>query len=48
MEFDPARDVERLKPALRAVFADPEIDQIRPEDLLGEYPAVQYIPPEGD
>ncbi len=40
-------NVERLKSALRAVFDDPNIDQISAEDLLGEYPAVQYIPPQG-
>jgi hypothetical protein len=43
---DPA-NVDRLKTALRSVFADPSIDEIRAEDLLGEYPAVQYVPPEG-
>jgi Nucleotidyl transferase AbiEii toxin, Type IV TA system len=40
-------NVERLKAALRSVFHDPDIDQITAEDLLGEYPAVQYTPPEG-
>jgi len=30
------------------VFADPEIDGIRPEDLSGSYPATQYVPPAGD
>lgn len=40
-------NVERLKAALRAVFDDPNIDQITADDLLGEYPAVQYIPPQG-
>ncbi len=40
-------NIERMKGALRSVFDDPEIDQIKPNDLLGEYPAVQYIPPEG-
>jgi hypothetical protein len=39
-------NVERLKAALRSVFADPAIEEIRSEDLLGEYPAVQYVPPE--
>jgi hypothetical protein len=38
-------NVERLKSALRAVFDDPNIDQISADDLLGEYPAIQYIPP---
>lgn len=42
-----AENVERLKRALRRVFADPAIDEITSEDLLGDYPAVQYVPPEG-
>jgi hypothetical protein len=41
-------NVERLKRALHRVFDDPHIDEISSDDLLGEYPAVQYIPPEGD
>ncbi len=41
------QNVDRLKRALRSVFHDPEIEQITAVDLLGEYPAVQYIPPEG-
>lgn len=40
-----AENVSRLRRALRAVFADPEIEQISAEDLLGDYPAVQYNPP---
>jgi hypothetical protein len=40
-------NIERLKRALRAVFADPHIDEISADDLLGEYPAVQYVPPDG-
>ncbi|HEX6903415.1 MAG TPA: nucleotidyl transferase AbiEii/AbiGii toxin family protein [Thermoanaerobaculia bacterium] len=40
-------NVERVKAALRSVFADPLIEEISAEDLLGEYPAVQYVPPEG-
>lgn len=40
-------NIERLKTALRAVFADPSIDEITSADLLGDYPAVQYVPPEG-
>jgi hypothetical protein len=44
----PARDnIERLKRALMAVFDDPHIDEISADDLLGEYPAVQYVPPVG-
>ena len=44
----PDRDnVERLKRALHSVFGDAQIDEISATDLLGEYPAVQYVPPEG-
>ncbi len=42
-----AENVERLKAALRRVFHDPCIDGITTEDLLGEYPAIQYVPPDG-
>lgn len=42
-----ADNVERLKTALRRVFADPHIDEITAVDLCGEYPAVRYVPPEG-
>lgn len=37
----------RLRAALRAVFDDPHIDEITAEDLLGDYPAIQNVPPEG-
>jgi hypothetical protein len=40
-------NIDRLKTALRCVFADPHVDEIAADDLLGEYPAVQYVPPEG-
>jgi hypothetical protein len=40
-------NVEALKRALRSVFDDPSIDEISADDLLGDYPAVQYVPPEG-
>jgi len=40
-------NVTALKRALQFVYADPEIDQITADDLLGEYPAVQYLPPGG-
>jgi hypothetical protein len=44
----PDRDnIERLKVALRSVFNDPHIDEISADDLLGDYPAVQYGPPDG-
>lgn len=40
-------NVERLKQALRALWDDPSIDEIRAEDLCGDYPAVRYGPPSG-
>lgn len=46
--IDPDRDnIERLKMALRQTFNDPDIEQMTADDLLGPYPAIQYIPPEG-
>lgn len=39
-------NVARLKTALRELYADPEIDNISPADLLGDYPAVRYYPPD--
>lgn len=41
------QNVERLKAALRAVYDDETIDEISPDDLLGDYPAVRYVPPNG-
>jgi hypothetical protein len=43
-----AANVERLREALKAVFDDPDIASITAEDLGGEYPAVQYGPPDVD
>ena len=40
-------NIERLQSALKSVFKDPDIDQISVDDLLGDYPAVQYTPPTG-
>ena len=46
--IEPDREnIERLKRALASVFDDPSLDQISADDLLGEYPAVQYVPPDG-
>lgn len=46
--IEPDREnIERLNIALRSVFTDPSIEEISADDLLGDYPAVQYIPPEG-
>jgi hypothetical protein len=39
-------NIERLKRALRNVWNDPHIEEILAEDLLGDYPAVRYGPPE--
>ncbi len=41
-------NVARLRLALQSVFNDPEIEQISAQDLSGAYPAIQYVPPEGD
>ena len=40
-------NIERLKRALHDVFDDPQLDEISADDLLGDYPAVQYVPPTG-
>lgn len=46
--IEPTEDnIDRLKNALETVFHDPEISNITATDLLGDYPAVQYIPPDG-
>lgn len=46
--IEPERDnIDRLKRALRSVFDDPCIDEITADDMLGEYPAIQYNPPDG-
>lgn len=42
-----AENVRRIREALGAVFADPEIDEITSEDLGGEYSVVRYVPPSG-
>lgn len=42
-------NVERLRQALRDAYdGDDNVEDIRPEDLLGEYPAIRYYPPSGD
>jgi hypothetical protein len=42
-----AENIARVRRALASVFDDPSIDEITADDLLGDYPAVQYVPPEG-
>ena len=40
-------NVDRLRRALRRVWTDPSIDEITAADLAGEYPAIQYVAPDG-
>jgi hypothetical protein len=40
-------NIQRLRTALRSVVDDPEIENITAADLLGDYPAIQYVPPDG-
>lgn len=42
-----ASNIGRLRQALRDVIDDPDIEGITAEDLLGDYPAIQYFPPDG-
>ena len=45
---DPSPDnVTKLVAALRSVYDDPQLEEIRATDLAGDYPAIQYVPPEG-
>lgn len=42
-------NLERLRQAFRRAYVtDPHIEDIRSDDLLGEYPAIRYYPPTGD
>lgn len=44
-----AENLERLRQAFRSAYGtDPHIEDIRSDDLLGEYVAVRYYPPTGD
>lgn len=40
-------NIDLLREALKTVFEDPHLEEITAADLLGDYPAVQYVPPEG-
>lgn len=42
-----AENIGRLRQALFSVFDDPHVEEIDSEDLLGDYPAIQYNPPDG-
>src|SRR5687767_8116302 len=42
-------NVERMKRALKSLYdEDPNVDQITAEDLAGDYPAIEYVPPHGE
>jgi hypothetical protein len=41
-------NVASLRRALYSVFKDSSIEEISADDLGGNYPAIQYVPPEGD
>jgi len=41
-----SENIARLKNSLRALWNDSAIDEISAEDLLGDYPAVRYGPPD--
>lgn len=41
-------NVARLRRALRRLWEDPDIDEIRADELAGEYPVVRYGPPGED
>ena len=41
-------NIDRLKSALKSVFDNDEnVDLITYEDLAGDYPAIEYVPPHG-
>lgn len=40
-------NVGRLQSALRRVWQDDSIEEIRAEDLSGDYPAIRYVAPDG-
>lgn len=41
------QNVDRLRRALRRVWADPSIAEITAEDLSGAFPVIQYVAPDG-
>ena len=43
---DPSPDnVAKIKRALRSIWNDPNLDEIRDDDMLGDYPSFEYHPP---
>jgi hypothetical protein len=46
---DPSpENVARIKTALRSIWDDPNIDEIKDDDMIGDYPSFQYNPPDAD
>lgn len=43
-----AENIKRIRTAFRHLWDDPEIDNLRSEDLEGEYPVIRYGPPDED
>ena len=41
-------NVVRIKRALRSIWNDPNLDEIRDDDMVGDYPSFQYNPPGED
>ena len=41
-------NIDHLRRALHSVFTDPSIDEITSADLAGDYPAIEYNPPDRD
>lgn len=40
-------NIEALKQALRELFDDPSVAEIDSDEMIGDYPAVEYSPPHG-
>ena len=40
-------NLRALKRALLALYSDPDVEEIDPHELAGDYPAVEYTPPHG-
>lgn len=42
-------NIERIRKALREIYPeDQSVEEIRDDDLLGDYPVVRYCPPDGE
>ncbi|HEX9986574.1 MAG TPA: nucleotidyl transferase AbiEii/AbiGii toxin family protein [Thermoanaerobaculia bacterium] len=41
-------NVAGIKRALRSIWNDPDIDEIKDGDMVGDYPSVRYGPPDED